>query len=225
MTTKKINESTSKKLEDFIFKNRKTILCVVCVVVVAAAALCVVVGVRDSQNKKGLAAIDQIEFAYTAKAENLSETDIAARQNKVLDDVAAYVTKGGIVGVRANMLAAEACSIKKDYASAYNYYSAAASLGKEFYTKPYCEFNAAVSAEEMGNADDALNLYKSAFETPDFLLAPHAGFSYARLLDSKGDMKAAQEAYQKVIDLYPQDSWADLSQSRLIDLGSKGAIE
>ena len=75
MTTKKINESTSKKLEDFIFKNRKTILCVVCVVVVAAAALCVVVGVRDSQNKKGLAAIDQIEFAYTAKAENLSETD------------------------------------------------------------------------------------------------------------------------------------------------------
>ena len=51
MTTKKINESTSKKLEDFIFKNRKTILCVVCVVVVAAAALCVVVGVRDSQNR------------------------------------------------------------------------------------------------------------------------------------------------------------------------------
>ena len=115
MTTKKINESTSKKLEDFIFKNRKTILCVVCVVVVAAAALCVVVGVRDSQNKKGLAAIDQIEFAYTAKAENLSETDIAARQNKVLDDVAAYVTKGGIVGVRANMLAADVYFAKKDY--------------------------------------------------------------------------------------------------------------
>ena len=216
---------TNEKLEDLLKDNKNLFLTIVAVLVIAAVGICVFVGMKESKIKKGLSAVDSIEFDFSVKSDALTDDEVNARVAKLLEAVKPYLSEKGIVGVRANMLAAEACSIKKDYASAYKYYREAASLGKEFYTKPYCEFNAAVSAEEMGNADDALNLYKSAFETPDFLLAPHAGFSYARLLDSKGDMKAAQEAYQKVIDLYPQDSWADLSQSRLIDLGSKGAIE
>ena len=218
MTTKKINESTSKKLEDFIFKNRKTILCVVCVVVVAAAALCVVVGVRDSQNKKGLAAIDQIEFAYTAKAENLSETDIAARQNKVLDDVAAYVTKGGIVGVRANMLAADVYFAKKDYPSALESYLAAAKLGNKMYTAPLCNYNAAVCSE-------ALKYYLEAAGTKDFYLASHALFNAGRIQESLGNDKDAAETYKKAVDGYSNDEWANLCQSRIIDLQVKGKID
>lgn len=225
MTTKKINESTSKKLEDFIFKNRKTILCVVCVVVVAAAALCVVVGVRDSQNKKGLAAIDKIEFAYTSKAENLSETDIAARQNKVLDDVAAYVTKGGIVGVRANMLAADVYFAKKDYPSALESYLAAAKLGNKMYTAPLCNYNAAVCSEELGKKDEALKYYLEAAGTKDFYLASHALFNAGRIQESLGNDKDAAETYKKAVDGYSNDEWANLCQSRIIDLQVKGKID
>ena len=92
----KIKETTSEKLEKFIFKNRKIILSVVSVLVVAAIGICVSIAVSDANTKKGLAAIDSIEYAYTAKSQDLSDSDVASRQDKALADVADYCKKNGI---------------------------------------------------------------------------------------------------------------------------------
>lgn len=218
-------ESTKSKLENFIFKNRKAIIAVASVAVVAAVAVCVVVGVTDAQAKKGLASIDQIEFEYTAKSLDLTDSEIAARQDKALAAVAAFCGKSGIVGVRANMLSADVSFAKKDYSSALNSYLTAVDKGKKIYTAAICKYNAAVCQEELGNKEDAVKTFLDAAETKDFLLAAHALFNAARLQESLGLAKEASENYKKVVDTYGNDTWASLSQSRLIDLQSKGKID
>ncbi|MCI6441842.1 MAG: hypothetical protein MR856_02660, partial [Spirochaetia bacterium] len=109
-------ESTNSKLENFIFKNRKAIITVAGVAIVAAVAVCVVVGIKDLQARKGLAAVDQIEFEYTVKSAELSDSEISARQDKALSAIESLCTKSGIVGVRANMLCADINFEKKYYA-------------------------------------------------------------------------------------------------------------
>lgn len=221
----KIKETTSEKLEKFIFKNRKLILSVVSVLVVAAIGICVSIAVCDANTKKGLAAIDSIEYAYTAKSQDLSDSDVAARQDKAIADVAEYCKKSGIVGVRANMVAADVYFAKKDFASSLNAYVDAVAKGKYFYTAPICNYNAGACSEELGNKDDAVKYYLAAAESKDFYLSAHAYFNAARVKESLGDVSGAAELYRKVVDGYSNDVWANLSQSRIIDLQSKGKID
>lgn len=217
-------ESTNSKLENFIFKNRKAIITVAAVAIVAAVAVCVVVGITDAQTKKGLAAVDQIEFAYTAKSAELSDSEVSARQDKALSEIEGLCGKSGIVGVRANMLCADINFAKKNYAEALNAYLAAAEKGKKSYTAAICKFNAAVCHEELGKNEDAVKTFIDAAETKDFLLASHAYFNAARIQETLGLVNEAAETYRKVTEKY-NDPWANLSQSRLIDLQSKGKID
>lgn len=217
-------ESTNSKLENFIFKNRKAIITVAAVAIVAAIAVCVVVGITDAQTKKGLAAVDQIEFAYTAKSAELSDSEVSARQDKALSEIEGLCGKSGIVGVRANMLCADINFAKKNYAEALNAYLAAAEKGKKSYTAAICKFNAAVCQEELGKNEDAVKTFIDAAETKDFLLASHAYFNAARIQETLGLVNEAAETYRKVTEKY-NDPWANLSQSRLIDLQSKGKID
>ncbi|WP_407396811.1 tetratricopeptide repeat protein [Treponema sp.] len=218
-------DSTNTKLENFIFKNRKAIIAVACVAIVAAVVVCVVVGISDAQTKKGLDAIDQIEFTYTAKSISISDSEISARQDKAIADVAPLCEKNGIVGVRANMLAADVYYAKKDYSSALNAYLAAADKGKKIYTASICKYNAAVCSEELGNKEEAVKYFVASAEDKDFLLSAHALFNAARIQESLGLLNEAAENYKKVVDGYNNDTWASLSQSRIIDLQAKGKID
>lgn len=225
MTDIKMKETISKKLEKIILKNRKPILAAVGVLVVAAVAVCVVVGVKDSQSKKGLAALDAIEYAYTVKSTELTDAEVSARQEKALADVAAYCGMNGLVGARANFLAAEVNFAKKDYSSALAGYVAAIANSKNMYLEPICRHNAAVCCEELGNKEEAYGYYVSAAETKDYYLASHALFSAARVQESMGNLDKAVETYKKVTEKYANDVWANMSQSRIIDLQAKGKTE
>lgn len=218
-------ESTNTKLENFIFRNRKVIITIAGVIVAAAVVLCVAIGVKDSSNKKGLAAVDKVEFEYTVKSSSLTESEVSARQEKALADIGSLCGKSGIVGVRANMLAADVYFAKKDYSSALNAYNAAAAKGKKFYTAAICKYNAAVCNEELGNKEEAVKLFAECADTKDFLLASHALFNSGRLQEELGLVKEASETYKKATEKYSNDPWANLSQSRIIDLQAKGLID
>lgn len=218
-------ESTNTKLENFIFRNRKVIITIAGVIVAAAVVLCVAIGVKDSSNKKGLAAVDKVEFEYTVKSSSLTESEVSARQEKALADIGSLCGKSGIVGVRANMLAADVYFAKKDYSSALNAYNAAAAKGKKFYTAAICKYNAAVCNEELGNKEEAVKLFAECADAKDFLLASHALFNSGRLQEELGLVKEASETYKKATEKYSNDPWANLSQSRIIDLQAKGLID
>ena len=132
---------------------------------------------------------------------------------------------GNIVGVRANMLAAEIAYEKKDFSSSLSYWLTAAGIQKNSYLNPVCYFNAASCSEELNNDSDAATYYEMAANSKEFLLATRAMFNLARVKESLGDNAGAAEVYKNLVEGHPYDTWANLAQSRLIALKADGFIE
>ena len=79
-------------------ENRQNVLIAILAVVVAAViAYTVAVTVTSKANTKGLAAIDTISYVMTQESASLSEEELEMRRNKALEDLSAYLEKGGIV--------------------------------------------------------------------------------------------------------------------------------
>ena len=226
LTLEKKKEVTSaqKKLDGFMTRHRKPILITALLVVLAAIGVCVYVGIVDSQRKSALAQIDKIEYDYTNKFDSLTEEEIVARQNSTLEALAPYTGKKGVVGVRANMLAADINFAKKDYVNSKDFWIAAAEADLKSYTSPICYYNAGVCYEETGDNQSASLYYQKAVDNEKFLLDARALMGIARTKENSGDYSGAAEIYQKLIDDYGTDDWTDLAQSRLLQLQIDGKV-
>ena len=225
MAEKFKQETSAEKLDSFLTRNRKAILTIALIVVVAVivATACVVVTAKNTE--KGLAKVDAITYALIQNASALEGDALAARQDEALKQLVDYTGKGGIVGVRANMLAGDVYFQKQDYENAKTAWLKAAQAKKKAYTAPLCYYNAASCSEELNNNEDAAKYYEKAASSKDFILRSHALFNHARVKESLGNINEAQEVYQQLIDDYPYDSWANLAQSRLIALKAEGKIQ
>ncbi|MDE7141245.1 MAG: hypothetical protein K2O09_10935 [Treponemataceae bacterium] len=225
MAENTVQKTSAEKINAFLTRNRKVIL-TVCAFVAAAVivgAVCVVVSAR--QTEKGLAKLDAIAYALMQNAAELAGDDLASRQETALSALAALTGKGGIVGTRANMLAADLYFQRKDYESAKDAWLKAAGAKKNAYTAPICRFNAAAAAENAGDLDTALDCYQKAADAAGFLLADHALFSVGRVYEAKQDFAAAAEAYRRLNDASPDSDWASLAKTRLIALKASGSID
>lgn len=218
-------ENTGKKLEYFIGNNRKILIAIIAIIVLVAVSLCVAFAVSESGIKKGLAAVDAIEFSFVKDSDGLDEAAATERRETALKELAAYTTKENVVGVRANMLSADISFQKEDYSAAAAFYLAAADCGEDSYTAPLCFFNAAVSYEQAGNNKDAVKYYEKASEYKDFLRRTHAIFSAGRVSESLQDFEGAKKFYSTLEEKYPSDSWTDIAKTRLISLKIAGKIE
>lgn len=225
MTEKKENKTVSSKLNNFLEKNRKPIITVFLVLLIAVIGFISIVLVNSSNAKKDLAKIETISYELTNLSSTLEEAELSTRIETAKDELAAFASKGGIAGVRANMILAELYFIEKNYVEAQAAWEKVAQKGKKSYTAPLAYFNIAVCCEENGDLDQALNYYKAAFETEDFVLKTHAKFSYARVLEEKEDFKAAYAAYKELFDENPDDSYAQLAKSRMISLEIENKVE
>ena len=224
-TGKAEKKNREAAVENFLIRNRVPLLVIMAVLLAAALAACIIIGTADMQHKKGIAAVDSIEYALTANAAEASESDMAARRKTALDALQTYVEKKNIVGVRASMLAADIYYAEKNYAASLDAWLKAAEAGAKSYTAPVCYFNAASCNEELGNTAEAVKYYALAAAAEDFYLAPHALFSEGRVHEADKDYRAAADVYQKLIDTYTSDNWANLAQSRLITLKLEGKID
>lgn len=221
---KKENNSAEKKLDGFMTRHRKPILITALVLVIVAVGICIYVGIVDSQRKAGIAGVDKIEFKYTNGFEALTDEEIVARQNEALEGLKEFTGKKGVVGVRANLLAAEISFAKKDYVNAKDYWIAASDADPKAYTSPEALYNAGVCFEESGDVQTALTYYQKAFDHPEFLMKPRALMEIGRVKESSGDYAGASEAYQKMVDDYSSDEWTNLAQSRLLQLKIDGKV-
>lgn len=213
--------TAGEKISNYVERRQNILIAVLAVIVVAIIAYAVVVTVTSKANTKGLAAIDTISYELTQNSSGLSAEELDGRKSKALESLAAYVAKGGVVGVRANMLAAEIYYSQKDYANAAASWNAAAEKGRKAYTASLAYFNAGVSYESNGNLDDAEKCYEKAAADKDFLMASHAEFSLGRVREAKGDTDGAIEAYQSVNAKSPDSSWGNLAKTRLIALDAE----
>ncbi len=218
-------QSASKKLAGFIEKRKTVFITILIVLVCLLVGFVIFISFANSNKEKGLQALDEITFEMTENSSDIDEAEITSRQNTALEKASAYTAKGGIVGARANMLCADITYQQKKYSESADYWKAAAEKSKKSYLAPLCYFNLAVCYEDTGNKDDAAAYYKLAADNTSFIIRTHAMFSYARLLEEKGDFSTAATAYTELIDNFSGDSFADLAKSRLIALKNDGKIQ
>lgn len=218
-------KTASSKLTSFLEKNRKGVFAFFAIVIVALIAFIVVDTCASSAAEKGITAIDEISYEMTNGSSSLEDDELNARRDAALESLAAYTKKGGITGVRANMLCAEICFQQEKYEDALNYWKATAAKGKKSYTAPLANYNIAACYEELGNLDEAANAYKLAADAKNFALGTHAKFSYGRVLETKGDFAQAMTVYTELFNANPDDTWAKIAKSRMLTLQIEGKAE
>lgn len=221
---KKEKVNTSEKIDSFVTKNRKTILITGLIVIIAAIVVCITVAVVDNLKIKNIAAVDAIEYSLTKDSSDIEDYAVTTRLDEAITAVTPYLKKGGIAGVRANMLAADVYFQKKDYENSRTCWLAAAEKGKKVYTAAICYYNAAVCSEELNDLANAASYYETASKGEEFLLVTHCLFNIGRVKEAQNDAEGASEAYQKLVEKYPSDQWTSLAQSRIIALKAEGKI-
>ena len=223
--TEQKNETTSSKAEKFVSKNAKILI--VCVVVIACAVAGYILGnsISSKSSAKALAEIDNISYELTKDSAALETTELDARRATAFEKLVPYAQKGGVVGVRANMLCADLAYQQEKYEDSAKYWEAVATKSKKSYTAPIANYNLGVCYEQLGKLDDAIAAYKKAADAADFTLRAHASYSYGRALEAKGDYKAAVEAYASLNDRTPEDTWAKLAKTRILTLQVEGKAE
>ncbi len=212
--------TTSTKANAFLEKNVKVLVGLIVVLLVLTG----VAVATSSFNKKAveneLAEVDSIEYSFKKDADDISAEDFAARQDKALADLEALVSKSGIVGIRANMLKAEILFEKNDFENSRSAWLKAAEAKKSAYTASICFYNAAVCSENLNDLNGAFDYYSKAVSNEEFYLIDHAYFSLGRVNEAKGDAEAALASYQKICDIHPASSWANLAKTRIIALNA-----
>lgn len=217
-------QTVSSKLGAFIEKNKKAFITVLILLICLLVGFIVGVVIADNSKAKALQALDEITFELTDNSSTLDESEQAVRIQTAIEKASAYVNKGGIVGARANMLCADITFQQGKYEESASYWQKVAEKSKKSYLAPLAYFNLAVCQENLGKTDDAAENYKLAADNEDFVMRPHAMFSYARIIESKGDYEQAAKAYNEINDNFSSDSWANLAKSRLIALKNEGKI-
>ncbi len=212
--------STSTKANAFLEKNVKVLVGLIVVLLVLTGVAVAGSSLNKKGVEKGLAEIDTIEYSFKKGADELSAEDFSARQDKTLADLELLASKGGIVGVRANMLKAEILFEKNDFENSRSAWLKAAETKKSAYTASICFYNAAVCSENLNDLNSAFDYYTKAVSNEEFYLIDHAYFSLGRVNEAKGDVEAALDSYQKICDIHPASSWANLAKTRIIALNA-----
>ena len=225
MSDTKEKDEVSTKVNSFVENNKKVFLIVGIVLVALLVIYIVGFAISNNAKEKNLATIDSITYALVDNSMSADEAELTTRRNKALEDLQPLVGKSGIVGARANMLAAEISYQLENKADAAAYWTATASKAKKTYIEPIAYFNLAVVNEDLGNMDEAIANYKLAADDVDFILNTHAKFNYARCLETKGDYEGAVAAYKELFDTNPNDSWAQLGKTRILALETEGKVE
>ena len=222
MSEKTEKITASSKVNGFLEKNRKGVLITFIVVLVLVIGFIAGAIIVSTTSKKNLAAVEAYYYELTDSSTSLDDAEITKRATECVENLAPYTKKGGIAGVRANMLSAELSYILKDFESAVTYYDAAIAKGKKSYTAPVCMYNKAACYEELGKYAEAAEAYKAAAEFEEFGMASHAYFSLGRVREAMGDYAGAVEAYNTLNDKASDDDWSHLAKTRIIELQSQG---
>ena len=204
----------------FLEKNIKLIAGLISVLLVFVIFAVLGTSISSKSIEKGLSQVEAIEYSFKKDADDISAEDFKAKQDEALASLQGLVLKGGIVGVRANMLKAEILFEQKNYEESRTAWVKAAEIKKSAYTAPVCYYNAAVCSENLNDLDVAVSYYTSAVGSNDFYLIDHAYFSLGRVNEAKGDLEKAVEAYKKIEEIHGSSRWVNLAKDRIILINS-----
>ena len=151
-----------------------------------------------------------------AQKKSKLEADLRARLETMSRD-------RGYTGLRSLFVQGQLAAEKGEKQAAFDAFSALAASSEGGYLGVEGLVNAAVYAEDLGQSDKALELYRRLIEkhasSPH---APHAYFAAGRLLEVKGDFTQAVATYTELRSKHPSGSWTSLAVNRIIALQASG---
>lgn len=217
-------KTASSKLNDFLKNNRKFIVTLFVALIVALVAFVVYEVIKSNNVKKGLTQIDSISYEMTKDALALEEAKLTERKDTAKEQLKSLLNKGGIVGARANLLAAEIEYNSKNYDDAITYYAEVTKKSKKSYLAAMSYYNIAACYEQKKDLASAAENYKLACDYKDFVLLSHAKLNYGRILYEQGNFENAATVLQELVDSDSDDSWTKLAHTLLIQMKADGKI-
>jgi len=218
------NDNIGEKINDFIKNHRKAIFITVGILLILFIGLIAFLSISDALNKKATAAVDELYGRYNDLSLNNDEDFYTEDLDNLLTDLKTFAEKNkGFAGSRAWSIIGLIYSGRKEWSPSQDAWLSSAKIGNNTYLAPVALFNAAATAEEQGNLEQAIDLLKQCVAHKfEFPAAPRAQFSIGRLYETIGDPTAAIEAYRDVIIKWPEmPVWSNLARSRLAVLEVK----
>lgn len=217
----------SERLGMFIQKNRTVLLTIIIVVFVGIAGIGTVYAVVQSSEKKAAAAVEALSDRY----EELRVVQDDPKNEEKIASLLVDLKKAGegkdFTAARALSIAATVYADKKEWAEAEKHWISAAAASPKSYLAPISLYNAAAAAEERGDGKKALELYAQCVDAykDGFPLAPRALFATGRIHEELKDFAAANSAYKKIIDQWPNDGWTKLAHSRILSIAATEGVK
>ena len=220
--------SFNQRLNEFVQKNRKVFFFSFVAIIVILVGFIITLSVRTKLQTSAFVKVDALEQRYedlqsyigSDKPEASSkQTDIETLQK----DIISFADRNsGYAAARAYYLSAKIYAAEKKWPEAEKTWGFAAKAAKKSYLAPISLYNAAVAAEEQGNIDSAIDLYKQTLNLENGIsVAVRAQFSIGRLEESRNNKEAALEAYKNLVGKWPADPfWANLAQDRIMILSN-----
>ncbi|MDR1985367.1 MAG: tetratricopeptide repeat protein [Treponema sp.] len=212
--------SMGERLNRFIQHNRKPIMFGALGIFVFLVGFIAAVSLRDMVQQR---AFGQLE-AFNQRYVDLNDPSKAEDMQALVDELSLFASKHtGYAGARSYAILGSIYADKNAWEDAEKAWTQAAAVGGKTYLAPVSLCNAAFAAEEGGNIPGAIELYRQSVSFKDtFPAAPRAQFSIGRLEEVQNHPEAALEAYQELLNTWPNDTiWTSLAQSRIIFLKSR----
>ncbi|MDR2394041.1 MAG: tetratricopeptide repeat protein [Treponema sp.] len=216
--------SMGEGLNRFIQRNRKPIIFGALGIFVVLIGFIAAVSIREVFQKRSFSQLEAFNQRYDLLRVDLNEPSKAADVQTLVEELSIFASKhSGYAGARTYAMLGSIYADKKAWKDAENAWTQAATVGVKTYLAAVSLCNAAFAAEEGGNILGAIDLYRQSVSLKDtFPGAPRAQFSIGRLEEVQNHPEAAIEAYQELLNTWPNDTvWTSLAQSRIIFLKSR----
>jgi tetratricopeptide (TPR) repeat protein len=214
-------------LTNFLSRYRKVLAGVLIVIALGVVALVTVLTVQQNRRDASLEAVEELQRSYrdwTASAESEATEGVDALAEQAEAIIADY--EGMYAAARASLILAAAMFELERWSDAAEQYSRTVTMSEGTYLGATATVGAAVSHENAGNSDRALELYRDLVDSyeEDSSYTPRALFNIGRIQEQQDSIAEAAEYYNRLVDDYPTSSWTNLARNRIITLTVEGRI-
>jgi len=202
-------EKLLSKISTFSTINKKWITIALAAIVVLLIA---VVIITSSVKKSSESAFIRVS-KYQDSLNDMVASEESAAVAEYLASVEKEIKGSKYPSVKAAYILGEYYAQKEDWAKSYDYFNQAYNLNSEIYLGSLAAFNAAVAAEEKGDAEVALALYSEVSQDSSNPLVTKALFNVGRINYQKGNKDLAKVTFQQLVDTYPNSEYAKIAAS------------
>jgi tetratricopeptide (TPR) repeat protein len=214
-------QSFVEKINGFSQRNRKGIIIFSSAIFILLAGIIIFFSLQDVFNKKAIAEVEELTVKFQELRFLTNDMNYTAEIQTMLSDLETFAgKKSGYAASKAWSMAAQIYSSRNEWQKAEETWLNAAKAGDKTYLGPIALFNAAVSAEEQGKLELAIELLQKSIDHKfEFPAAPRAQFSIGRLYEQLGNYPAAIESYRTImINWQNVPVWQYLARSRIISI-------